>query len=139
MKSLALSFTFVIALTLSCPKESSAQSKFLFKVRAYFNPCLDYDPGEGYCGALFDNSKCTGWEMKMQEGYHRLNPRYNDDTEAIWVRNGCVMVAYDNPTPNGRNITLDARIQGENMYKNLDGTEELEEEISSVICQCKSG
>ena len=44
------------------------------------------------CGMVFDNDRCTGWQLKINVGFTKLGPRHNNDAEALIARNGCILV-----------------------------------------------
>ena len=62
-----------------------------------------------------------------------------NDAETVVVAKGCVLAAFDHADENianrGRRAVFDATGRNDNLVKNLNGNEELEEQISSVECR----
>jgi len=100
------------------------------------------------CAILFDEDNCDGEFEVVPEGYTELNNDLEDDAESVLVRPGCVLVGYDDGKSSfggifGKDDTVSIpNIDGgpfnrnEPLLKNLDGDDELEEDIEAVECEC---
>merc|ERR1711917_34395 len=112
-------------------------------------------PNDGTCAVLFDEDDCSGWSLSVKEGYTKLpsqslsdlalgtfidNPK-GDDAEAVLVRNGCTLIAYDRPKDAllGKGDTAVIAATRGDRYVNLaknDEFKDLNEEIEAVDCTC---
>jgi len=142
-----------IALTSSLPQLGS-----ISEIRNAFNgfksrlQCAEL-PNDGTCAMLFDEDDCTGWQLKVKEGYTEIasqsftdfiagslvdEPK-KDDAEAVLVRNGCTLFAYDRPEGHilgkGDTAAITAA-RGDRFVKLEDEFEDLDEEIEAVNCVC---
>lgn len=94
------------------------------------------------CAVLYDDDGCEGWELGVNTGYTDLPFRYQNDAEAVAVKPGCLFVGWDHsdPSPNkrGRSVTVDARSSKSPVAKDLDGSKELDDDISAVDCTCNT-
>ncbi|XP_023341910.1 uncharacterized protein LOC111711720 [Eurytemora carolleeae] len=108
-------------------------------------------PNDGTCAILFDDDDCTGWQLKVKEGYTELpeagglkklfiDDAKEDDAEAVLVRKGCVLVGYDHKKGHSKGLgdaVVIAAVDA-HKYQDLsdDGFDDLDEEISAVDCVC---
>lgn len=94
------------------------------------------------CAILYDDDGCEGWELPVKQGYTELTWWYRNDAEAVLVKRGCTLVAYDkkgkSERERGRQFILDAASYRRHLFKDLRGSNELEDDIESVECQCVS-
>jgi hypothetical protein len=124
--------------------------------------CRNKNVPSSKCATLFDDEDCDGWAFDVSTGYTEMPFRKKNDAEAIVVKAGCKLIGkynlnsifhkkqvilnssigYDHKSSNvgqrGRSVTIDATHSSSNLGKNLEDDEELEEQISSVECQCGS-
>jgi len=114
---------------------------FVLKACSASERCKDIRVPEGKCATLFDEEDCTGWSAEVSTGYSELSYRERNEAESVIVKPGCKFEGYDRadkniPANRGDSITIDATKNDTQIWKNLKGQDNLEEEISSMVCNC---
>jgi len=109
-------------------------------------------PNDGKtCAILFDEDDCGGWQLNVGEGYTEIpdqstadfiggsfvdNPK-KDDAEAVLVKEGCVLVAYEETREKGFNKgAAVAAVNSDQYAKFEDLTPNISEDVKSVECRC---
>merc|ERR1711981_1322930 len=103
--------------------------------------CEDLRVPAGMCATIYDDEDCNGWSVDVPTGYTELSFRERNEAEAVIVKPGCKFIGYDRADKNiianrGDSITIDATNNATHVWMNLEGEDNLEEEISSTVCTC---
>ena len=107
-------------------------------------------PSNGTCAILFDEDDCDGWQLAVNEGYLELPDQTKtdlfggtfvdrpkkDDTEAVLVREGCILVAYEETKEKEFNKGVAVAAVNGHKYEKFGDISDIDDDIKAVECHC---